>query len=108
MKMNKMGITTLQVKLMIITISLLLPLLSIFVPNYELIADDHYVLGLPFRFLNYYGESLPMHRYELFTWYVFTRHVLFNVPLYALNFLLVYVIVTAIIKIIFKKRKRDT
>ncbi|MCM3495968.1 MULTISPECIES: hypothetical protein [Paenibacillus] len=108
MKMNKLGTMTLSVRLIILGVGLLLPLLSIFISNYEPIGDDRYALGLPFRFLNYYGETLPAYKYELFTWDVFTRHVLFNAPLYFLNAVLIYLVIFAVIKIIVIVRTRNT
>ncbi len=84
-------------------ISLIIPFLTIFFPISHKIAENHYKLGLPFQFINYYGEHLPNQTYSLFTWNIFKSHVLFNLPMYILNAILVYLIII-LCSIIIKKR----
>ncbi|WP_157272870.1 hypothetical protein [Paenibacillus daejeonensis] len=110
MKNNKLVKISLPVKAIILAVCLLLPLISIYFSKYEAMDGNRYALGLPFRFLSYYGENLPAHKYELFTWDVFTQHVTFNVPLYFLNAFLVFLIILVVILLVVrtKNTKRTT
>ncbi|RXZ78844.1 hypothetical protein EBB07_25400 [Paenibacillaceae bacterium] len=82
----------------ILLMAALLPFISIFFSSYQFIRDHVHTLGFPIRFLYYYGATFPEHKYQLFTWKVFTSSVSLQMGLYALNVVLIYVVLALLNK----------